>query len=156
LRKFLLRLEPIVNYVSVKFLNSLEPSRLLLSLILFGLSYNELLEFSLEWLKKVPLNVDVLADIKKFKRKGAIVILLTATLEFVAEAYAKTLKFDDFHATSLEKRGDRIIYVKERHLFDTKYEVVKRKHLKPYVYFTDSRKEEKLIKNAEKAVLVSF
>lgn len=132
------------GWLLVKLLSKLMDKRradeIVLSFMTFGLDYEDLLSFAREWAKKVPINLDVLAEIRKYKR--AKKVLLTATIEPSAKAFADMLGFEEYAATTFNIKGRKIIGVKKRHLSDTKFREVLKNHWFPYIYITDDKNEK--------------
>ncbi|MFA4669696.1 HAD family hydrolase [Pyrococcus kukulkanii] len=157
-RYILVRWEWLIVYLISKILpiNRLLVSKIILTLSLSGVRYDDLYGFITERLSKVPLNVDVISDVKKFKQKGYKIVVLSATIEPVSNYISHVIGADSYIGTILSLKNGKIISIKTRHLGDTKYKEVIKNKWKPYIYYTDDTNEKILIKNAEKAIIVNF
>ncbi len=121
-------------------------SQLYLSIVLFMINYDQLYSFAKKKLSEVNVDYELINYLKKLGNTH----IVTATIEPVAELFSNLIGSDSYIATYLKTKNNRILYVKKRHLTNTKYYEIRKKGWFPYIYIVDNPEVEHIVSKNSK------
>jgi len=116
-------------------------SQLYLSLVIVGLNYPELYQFSEKFIENARKDEELI----RFLQELSNTYVVTATIEPPAEVIRRMTYSEGKICTEFKVKGNRILYVKKRHITNTKIHDIIKRNLIPYVYIVDNPEVENAV-----------
>ncbi len=124
-------------------------SQIIISIVLFMINYNELVQFAYEWIQHIKYD----SLLVKILRHKSSVIVLSASIEPIVEVFAQMLNTKKYASSTFFKINNRIIFMNKRHLLNSKIEEIRRNKWFPYIYIVDNPEYEDIVSKNSKITI---